>query len=155
MCFSNAAVFAFYKIKISSALGPSIIHLIYISFCHLRSRKSVFPAGTELFFSTLQIPLKHMCSLWFQSRVSTWLGRSKGKSMPACPASSRFTTSVAVAGWRVGSEASGDGELLARFGSPELRSERESAGEGRLVDQEEQQGRSLPRARLKSLMKSG
>lgn len=75
--------------------------------------------------------------------------------MPACSASSRFTASVAVAGWCVKSEAREDGGLLARLGSPELRSERESAGEGRLVDHEEQQGRSLPRARLKSLMKSG
>ena len=75
--------------------------------------------------------------------------------MPACSASSRLTASVAVAGAWVGSEASGEGGLLARLGSPELRRERESAGEGRLVEREEQQGRSFPRARLKSLMKSG
>lgn len=91
----------------------------------------------------------------FQSRLSTWLGRSKGNSMPACSASSRLTASVAVAGGWVGSEARWDGGLLARLGSPELRRERESAGEVLLVDHEEQQGKSLPRARLKSLMNIG
>lgn len=75
--------------------------------------------------------------------------------MPACSASSRLTASVAVAGWCVGSEARGDGGLLAMFASPELRRERESAGEGLLVDHEVQQGKSFPRARLKSLINSG
>lgn len=41
------------------------------------------------------------------------------------------------------------------LGSPELRKERESTGEGLLGDCEEQQGRSLAKARLKSLIKSG
>lgn len=75
--------------------------------------------------------------------------------MPACSASIRLTASVAVAGGWVGSEARGEGGLLAILGSPELRRERESAGEGLLVDREKQQGKSFPRARLKSLMNSG
>lgn len=55
----------------------------------------------------------------------------------------------------MGSEASGEGGLLAMFGSPEFLRERESAGEGLLIDREKQQGRTFPRARLKSLMNSG
>jgi len=55
----------------------------------------------------------------------------------------------------VGSEARGEGRSLPALGSPELRRERESAGEGLLGDREEQQGRSFARARLKSLMNSG
>lgn len=75
--------------------------------------------------------------------------------MPACSASSRLTASVAVAGGCVGSEARGEGGVLPRWGSPELRRESESTGEGLRVERVEQQGRSLPRARLKSLMNRG
>lgn len=50
--------------------------------------------------------------------------------MPACSASSRLTASVAVAGGIVGSEGRGEGGSLAIMGSPELRRDRESAGEG-------------------------
>lgn len=75
--------------------------------------------------------------------------------MPACAASSRLTASVAVAGGCVGSEARGEGGLLAKLGSPELRRDRESAGEGLRGERDEQQGKSFPRARLKSLMNRG
>lgn len=94
-------------------------------------------------------------SIIIQSKVSIWLGRSRGNSIPACSASSRLTASVAVAGGCVGSEARGEGGVLARLGSPEFLREMESAGEGLRGDREAQQGRSFARARLKSLMNSG
>lgn len=107
-------------------------------------------------FSTVNPDIPYKLSLsTIQSKVSTWLGRRRGNSSPACSASSRLTASVAVAGACVGSEARGEGGLLAMLGSPELRRESESAGEGLLGDREEQQGNSFPRARLKSLMNSG
>lgn len=94
-------------------------------------------------------------SISIQSKVSTWLGRSRGNSIPACSASSKLTASVAVAGGCVGSEARGEGGVLARLGSPEFLREMESAGEGLLGDRGAQQGRSFASARLKSLMNSG
>ncbi|XP_061528008.1 LOW QUALITY PROTEIN: transmembrane and coiled-coil domain-containing protein 4 [Phycodurus eques] len=53
------------------------------------------------------------------------------------------------------SEARGDGGSLQMFGSPELRRDSESTGDSCLGSREEEQGKSLPSARLKSLMKSG
>lgn len=69
MCFCHAAVITFQKIKITSALGPSIIHFIFVSFYHLRpcpgSQLVMFSLLALNYSSTLQIPLKHMCSLYF------------------------------------------------------------------------------------------
>lgn len=63
------------------------------------------------------------------SIVSTWLGSSRGRSIPACSASRRLTASVAVAGGCGGSDTR-DGVSKGSCGSPELRRERESGGDG-------------------------
>ncbi len=89
------------------------------------------------------------------SNVSTWLGSSRGSSIPACSASKRLTASVAVAGSWGGSETR-EGGSVASCGSPELRRERESGSDGlRGAWDEEQQGRSRAKALLKSLMNIG
>lgn len=69
MCFSRAALISFHKIKITSALGLSIIHFIFVFFflpSEALSRKSVGDVSLLAlnYFSALQIPLKHTCSLY-------------------------------------------------------------------------------------------
>lgn len=102
------------------------------------------------------IALLLLSQLAYQSsNVSTWLGSSRGRSIPACSASRRLTASVAVAGSWGGSDTR-EGGSVGSCGSPELRRERESGSDGlRGAWDEEQQGRSRAKALLKSLMNIG
>uniref|UniRef100_A0A3B5LIU3 Uncharacterized protein n=1 Tax=Xiphophorus couchianus TaxID=32473 RepID=A0A3B5LIU3_9TELE len=133
------------NVDLSSVVSPHAVRIV--------KRKTYLPMARP----SCVIPqlLTGCASTVIQSRLSTWLGRSRGNSIPACSASSRLTPSVAVAAGCAGSEARGEVGLLAMLGSPELCKEMERAGEGLLGDRDEQQGRSLARARLKSLMNSG